>query len=130
MAFLWSFPSFTIIGSHNRDSDTGDILFDDDLRFATPEVTPGGEQRIAIFTDAGLAEDFRLTMPNPQTYRLGRFSTAAQLRDFLHLAKPFYARVVVDLNHKTWVGRHFPIPDLIAEIDRHLASQEDQGDHT
>ena len=115
--FLWTLPCYILATNYKTHPFTGDVLFDDNMRFIAPD-TDSGEQRIAIFTDSALAEEFREQSDPQLNLRLLEFATPRPLKSFLEHAQHQYQYVVVDLNRKTRIGRSFLIQELIPELER------------
>jgi hypothetical protein len=116
--FAWTFPVYILASSYSRDRRTGEIIFDDKLRFLTPEAWPGGERCVAIFTDSDLAESFRFESSKRIYMDLVPFESPARLRQFLIVASEFYRVLVVDLNRKTRRAEPFAIEEVIHEMER------------
>jgi hypothetical protein len=127
--FAWTFPLYIIVGDCNTDPDTGRTLYDDKLRFITPEAWPGGPTAIAIFTDWDLAETYRQKCQHAQSLRLLDFPGPAELKSFLEAAHNNYQVVVVDVNRQTRRAQTFYLQEVIDHMD-HLDRQEDTGDQS
>ncbi|NLY02215.1 MAG: hypothetical protein GXY83_39525 [Rhodopirellula sp.] len=113
--FIWTFPCFILASNYTIDRETGGILLDEHIRLVAPEVTPGGKQRLAIFTDQYLAEDYadicsQRVDPIPILNR-------TELKKLLNRAVEVYHELVIDLNPQTRLGRVFDTASLIQAIE-------------
>ena len=99
--FVWTFPCYILAATPVGDTDAGDVAIDSNLQFIAPEIgPPGGEQGIAIFTDAHLAEEYRDQTDSKLNLSLLEFATPSQLKAFLERAQDQYRHVVVDLTQR------------------------------
>jgi hypothetical protein len=115
--FIWTFPCYLLVEQYARDPDTGDVAFDDNLRFITPDVGPDRERCIAIFTDSDLARRYRREIQKARQPDLLEFTTPAQLRSFLERARPYYRYLAIDLKHEVLTTvRLAPIEELIPQL--------------
>jgi hypothetical protein len=114
--FVWTFPSYLLAKNFVTDPATGNVMFNKDLQFIAPLVTPAGEQGIAMFTDLQLAEEF-LEQTNPQLgLRPMEISGPQALGYFLRNAPKKYRYVAVDPNRKTGIIRSFLIQTVLQSL--------------
>jgi len=124
--FVWTFPVYILATNYTMSPATEKVIFDDKIRFITPEAWPGGPCAIALFTDAHLAEQFRdESSPGLDVLPL---RTPSALKEFLERAKGDYLAVVVDLNRKTRRATPFFVQEAIAEMDRLTSYENDLND--
>jgi hypothetical protein len=123
--FLWNFPCYAVIKNDcNTDPVTGDVVLDEKLRFIAPAMSQGGEQRIALFTDSHLADDFiQQVAPNQGMGRL-KIGNPIFLATFLRTYQHLFQHLVVDPNPKTRIGRMFDLREAAEKFES--APQEDQ----
>ena len=125
--FVWTVPCYILAATPVVYTDAGGAVIGSNLQFIAPELgPPGGEQGIAIFTDAHLAEEYRDQTDSKLNLSLMQFATPSQLKAFLERAQDQYRRVVVDLNRKVPKGRVFLIHELISELGRCTDNPNDQ----
>lgn len=110
--FLWSFPCF-LLAKNVRYDATGDVEWHDDLAFKV--VGKAGDERILIFTDKALAEEYRESINDNDLHAIP-LNTAANFRWFLGRAALKHRLIVVDLNRKTMVGQEFSIEPLLEQL--------------
>lgn len=125
--FLWTMPCYILATNFTRNPETGDVVFDDNIRIVAPEKSPGGEKRIAIFTDSHLAQEYLEQSDPALNLSVLEFRSPVPLKSFLENAQHHHQYVVVDLNRKTRIGRNFLIQELLPELDRwinYLNNQE------
>jgi hypothetical protein len=116
--FAWTFPVYILARGYTMDPATESVVFDENIRFITPEAYPGGPRAIALFTDADLAESFRREGMGTQGLDLLPFSSPAALRAFLVRAAVDYAVAVIDINRTTRRSIPLTLLEVIAEMDR------------
>lgn len=115
--FLIVFPCFILAATFNKDGNTGVVILDEQLRFIAPEGSDG-EQRVAIFTDEHLADEFReLIAPHRDLHRL-QLVGPKSLKRFLSLCVGKYRQVAFDLNPKTGGGQFVDIEKLLRDMER------------
>jgi hypothetical protein len=115
--FIWTFPCYLLVEQYARDPDTGDVAFDEHLRFITPAHGSAGEPCIAIFTDSDLAQRYRREVQKARKPDLLEFATPAQLKAFLERARPFYRFLVIDPKHEVLTTvRLAPIEELLPQL--------------
>jgi len=115
--FLWQFPCYILATTHKTSPLTGEVLFDEKLRFVAPAVLPGGKQGIAIFTDSALADEFRELSRSPKSVTLAAIPNQGTLRSFLQIASHQLQHVAIDLNRKTRLARLFLIQEILDQLD-------------
>ena len=118
MPFVWTFPCYIL--AIGVDPSSRGPAFDQSSRFITPELEPGGERVVAIFTDLDLAERFR--DDSSASVDCVKFSSPSQLISFLELARVDYQHVAVDPTHQLGRVRLMLIEELVYEL-----GQADQG---
>jgi hypothetical protein len=116
--FAWTFPVYILARNYQMDPATESVIFDENIRFITPEAFPNGPRAIALFTDADLGEDFRDQGQDISGVDLLPFHSPAALRGFLARAMSDYQVAVVDLNRKTRRCTPFTLAEVISEMDR------------
>lgn len=119
--FVLMFPCYILVSQFNTDPETGEILFDDFIRFIAPEVGPTPDQitkHIGLFTDFDSMDRFRQGMADPSIVRPGSFATPASLLRFLRAASPHYQWAVVDLVRGKFPSHSKLIADLIESLER------------
>ena len=116
--YAWTFPIYLLATDYSMDAATETVIFDEKIRFVTPESYPGGPRAIALFTDRHLAEEFRDQMTSGTKVDLLPFVSPAALKSFLVRAQEDYLAVVVDVNRKTRRTQPFAILELIPVLER------------
>lgn len=107
--FIFSYPSFVMIGNYDLDADGRPIL-DDCTEFRT--ATLNGIEHLAVFTDEHSASEYREAVC--KDFSCYGFANAHQLRAFLEsLRKEVFPRIVFDLNHKTKRGQCFSMDEVL-----------------
>jgi hypothetical protein len=122
--FVWTFPVYILATNYSFDTPSEDIIFDEKIRFITPEAFPGGPRAIALFTDVELAAEFRGQSTLDVKLDLVSFVLPGALKRFLQRALTDYLLVVVDMNRKTHRSQPFGIHELLPVLDR-LDRRED-----
>ena len=115
--FLWQFPCYVLATAQNTSPLTGEVLFDDKLRFVAPSVVPGEKQGIAIFTDSAMADEFRELSRSPDSLKLAAIPNQDALRSFLQIAERQFQHVAIDLNRKTRLARLFLIQEILDQLN-------------
>lgn len=105
------------------------MIWDEKVRFVTPEMQEHGERAIAIFTDLDLAEDFRDHMtPSLPVDPLGILTPTALLK-FLGRARDRYRLILVDLSwRQPRLTATVEVSEVIREMNRLTGHQGDQDD--
>lgn len=127
--FVWTFPCYILAGDHRINPETGEVIWDEKVRFVTPELQEHGERAIAVFTDLHLAEDFRDHMTSSSPVAPLGLPTPVAFLNFLGRARDRYRLVAVDLSRQhPRPTRMMEVSDLIRELSRLTGHQGDQ-DH-
>lgn len=113
--FAWTFPVYILAKNYTMDGLSESVVFDDRIRFATPEITPNGPRAIALFTDLDMAREFQ--EESPDKLDAVPFTSPAALRAFLERARNDYSFVAVDVNRKTRRGAICQLEAVIQEMN-------------
>ena len=125
--YLWTFPVY-VLAANITLSEDGQIILDEDIRFASPEMEPGRPD-LAVFTDVEWAENFRQSLQARDTLsalELGPESLLVLLRRALSN----YPYIVVNLDRQTKIGATMKTENVIAGLEGFLAGQARPSDPT
>ena len=123
--FVWMLPCYAIASEYSLDPHTGEVVFDETLRFVAPVDESRTEQRVAIFTDSDLADEYIEYFGHVSDWVRLRINDPHYLASLLRLAQPLYPGVVIDCNPKTKRGRAMDFDELIPQLETWEGDRDD-----